>query len=73
MSSDCQGTCSRAPGPPTTKQNDDEISDRFRQLDPSRYPATVTVADELPVPLQEEFAFGLRLIVAGLERLAESR
>ena len=39
------------------------------ELDPSRYPATVAVADDLPVPLEEEFAFGLRLIVAGLEQL----
>jgi AcrR family transcriptional regulator len=56
-------------GSPTTKQDDDEISEKFRKLDPSRYPATVTVADELPVALQEEFAFGLQLIVVGLEGL----
>jgi hypothetical protein len=48
-----------------------ELSAAFHRLDPSRYPATVTVADELPVPLADEFAFGLRLIVAGLERLRE--
>jgi hypothetical protein len=41
----------------------------FRELDPSRYPATVAVADDLPVPLEEEFAYGLQLIVAGLERI----
>jgi AcrR family transcriptional regulator len=46
-----------------------ELSAAFHRLDPSRYPATVTVADDLPVPLEEEFAFGLQLIVAGLERL----
>ena len=46
-----------------------EVSAAFHRLDPSRYPATVAVADELPVPLDEEFTFGLRLIVAGLERL----
>jgi AcrR family transcriptional regulator len=51
-------------GPP-----DAELSARFRQLDASRYPATVAVADNLPVPLREEFAFGLRLVVAGLEGL----
>ncbi len=50
-------------------EQDAELSAAFRRLDPSRYPATVTVADDLPVPLEEEFAFGLRLIVAGLERL----
>jgi AcrR family transcriptional regulator len=46
-----------------------DISAAFHQLDPARYPATAAVADELPVPLTEEFEFGLRLIVAGLERL----
>ncbi|BCO49455.1 putative transcriptional regulator, TetR family protein [Mycobacterium intracellulare] len=48
-----------------------ELSAAFHRLDPSRYPATVTVTDELPVPLADEFAFGLRLIVSGLERLRE--
>jgi hypothetical protein len=48
---------------------DARLAAAFRELDPSRYPATVAVADELPVPLEEEFANGLRLIVAGLERL----
>lgn len=51
-----------------TAEGDVEASAAFHRLDPSRYPATVAVADELPVPLGEEFDFGLRLIVAGLER-----
>lgn len=46
-----------------------ELSAKFRELDPSQYPATVAVADHLPVPLAEEFAFGLQRIVAGLEVL----
>ncbi|ORA10181.1 TetR family transcriptional regulator [Mycobacterium arosiense ATCC BAA-1401 = DSM 45069] len=50
-------------------QRDAELSAAFHRLDPSRFPATVTVADDLPVSLADEFAFGLRLIVAGLERL----
>lgn len=50
-------------------RRDDELSAEFRRLDPSRFPATVTVSDDLPVPLADEFVFGLRLIVAGLERL----
>ncbi|OBJ66162.1 TetR family transcriptional regulator [Mycobacterium marseillense] len=50
---------------------DAELSAVFHRLDAARYPATVTVADELPVPLADEFAFGLRLIVSGLERLRE--
>lgn len=52
-----------------TDQPDAQVSAAFHRLDPSRYPATVAVADELPVPLEEEFAFGLQLIVDGLERL----
>lgn len=48
---------------------DAEVSAAFHRLDPSSFPATVAVADDLPVPLADEFAFGLRLIVAGLERL----
>ena len=52
-----------------SSRQDAELSAAFHQLDPSRYPATVAVADDLPVLLEEEFAFGLQLIVAGLERL----
>lgn len=55
----------------TTAGEQAELSAAFHRLDPSRYPATVTVADDLPVPLADEFAFGLRLIVSGLERLRE--
>ncbi|MEB4211252.1 TetR/AcrR family transcriptional regulator [Mycobacterium sp. 94-17] len=50
-------------------ERDAAMSAAFHRLDPSRFPATLTVADDLPVPLADEFAFGLRLIVAGLERL----
>lgn len=50
-------------------EQDAKLAKVFHRLDPSRYPATRAVADDLPVPLQEEFAFGLQLIVAGLERL----
>jgi AcrR family transcriptional regulator len=53
-------------------EQDSGISAAFHRLDPSRYPATVAVADELPIPLPEEFEFGLRLIVSGLERLPGS-
>jgi AcrR family transcriptional regulator len=38
----------------------------FRNLDPHQFPATVKVADSLPVPLEDEFAFGLDLIIDGL-------
>ncbi len=53
----------------TAAEHDAELTAAFHELDPSRYPATVAVADDLPVPLEEEFAYGLRLIVAGLEQL----
>jgi AcrR family transcriptional regulator len=55
-------------GSPTAYQHAG-LAAAFRELDPSRYPATVAVADDLPVPLEEEFAYGLQLIVAGLERI----
>lgn len=38
----------------------------FHNLDPSQFPATVAVADSLPVPFEDEFAFGLDLIIDGL-------
>lgn len=56
---------------PTAGERDGELAAAFHRLDATRYPATVAVADELPVPLTEEFGFGLRLIVAGLERLRD--
>lgn len=46
-----------------------ELSAKFHEMDPSQYPATVAASDHLPVPLAEEFAFGLRRIVVGLEAL----
>lgn len=42
------------------------IAGVFQELDSQLYPATVAVADHLPVPLQDEFTFGLDLIVNGL-------
>lgn len=42
------------------------ITQVFRDLNPDRFPATVKVADHLPVPLEDEFAFGLELIIDGL-------
>ena len=50
-------------------EQDAELAAAFHELDPARCPATLAAADDLPVPLEEEFAYGLRLIVAGLERL----
>lgn len=44
----------------------------FRSSDPSRFPATVAVADALPVPLEDEFTFGLELLLDGLSQLRNS-
>lgn len=48
------------------------LSARFRELDPSLFPATAAVADSLPVPLDDEFAFALELILAGLGQLRDN-
>ena len=60
------GFAMQVAGSATAEQHDAEVSAAFHRLDPARYPATVTVADELPVPLAAEFSFGLRLMMAGL-------
>jgi AcrR family transcriptional regulator len=50
------------------------VSQVFHNLDPRQFPATVKVADSLPVPLEDEFAFGLELIIDGLtQALATQR
>lgn len=46
--------------------SDAKLAQIFHDLDSNEFPATVTVADSLPVPLDDEFAFGLDLIVDGL-------
>ena len=46
--------------------DDAGLSQVFHKLDPRRFPATVKVADSLPVSLEDEFAFGLELIIDGL-------
>jgi AcrR family transcriptional regulator len=46
--------------------DDAKLTQTFHQLDPGLFPATVAVADHIPVPLDDEFAFGLELIVDGL-------
>jgi AcrR family transcriptional regulator len=43
-----------------------EVSAAFRDLDRSRFPAIIQVAGSLPVSLDEEFAFGLELLLEGL-------
>jgi hypothetical protein len=46
--------------------DDNRLAKVFHDLDPDQFPATVAVADSLPVPWEEEFAFGLELLVDGL-------
>lgn len=48
---------------------DSQLAGVFHGLDPQLFPATVTVADHLPVQLEDEFALGLDLIVNGLVQL----
>jgi TetR/AcrR family transcriptional regulator, tetracycline repressor protein len=49
--------------------DDAEVSLLFHKLDPATFPATHTVAEYLPVPLDEEFALGLELIIDGLAKV----
>ena len=44
---------------------------QFRALDRHLFPATAAVAKHLPVPLEDEFAFGLDLIIGGLAQLVD--
>jgi len=46
----------------------------FRRLDPKAYPATLKVAPYLSdIPLDEEFRFGLKLIIDGLDAARQPR
>lgn len=53
----------------STDEVDDnaELSARLRNLDSKDFPATLAVAHVLPVSIEDEFEFGLRLIINGLE------
>jgi TetR/AcrR family tetracycline transcriptional repressor len=46
-----------------------ELSRLIHKLDPETFPATHAVADHLPVPLEEEFALGLELMIDGLAKM----
>jgi AcrR family transcriptional regulator len=50
----------------TNSSGDVGLNQAFRELDRRRYPAIAKVSDHLPVPLDDEFAFGLDLIIDGL-------
>ncbi|NUP18938.1 MAG: TetR/AcrR family transcriptional regulator [Streptomyces sp.] len=49
--------------------SDAQASAVLHAADPSLYPATAAVADWMPVPLEDEFRFGLELVLDGLSRL----
>lgn len=51
--------------------SDTQTSAVFRATNPSLFPATAAVADWLPVPLEDEFRFGLELVLDGLGRLRD--
>jgi hypothetical protein len=48
-------------------------SSPFQNIDASRFPATARVARSLPVSLEDEFAFGLELILSGLTQLRRTK
>jgi AcrR family transcriptional regulator len=60
---------------PSNRENLDDagLAQVFHDLDPAQFPATVAVADSLPVPWEDEFAFGLELIVDGLTQALKRR
>ena len=43
-----------------------ETATGFDDVDAARFPATAAAAASLPVTLEDEFTFGLELIVTGL-------
>lgn len=63
------GFAAQQHGPGTPRSEDsDQLRDYYRRLDPARYPATTAAADDLTdVPLDDEFHFGLTLLLDGLE------
>lgn len=50
----------------TTPEESQDLRAFYSSLDPAHYPATVTSAPHLPGSLEDEFHFGLQLIVSGL-------
>jgi len=55
-----------------TARDESPPSDVFRGLDAAQFPATSSVAGSLPIPPQQEFSFGLELILRGLAELRTS-
>lgn len=48
---------------------DSALAEAFRDSGAESFPATAAVADFAPVPLEEEFSFGLDLLLTGLAQL----
>lgn len=55
------------------RENPERLSALLHGLDPSRFPATVAVADAMPIPIEEEFSFGLDLMIKGLSEAQKPR
>ncbi|MEU6803046.1 TetR/AcrR family transcriptional regulator [Streptomyces neyagawaensis] len=51
--------------------DDAELSAVFQSVDPALFPATVAVAESMPVPIEDEFSFGLELLLSGLAQLRD--
>ncbi|QII03810.1 TetR/AcrR family transcriptional regulator (plasmid) [Rhodococcoides fascians A21d2] len=54
----------------TQLRSEDQSGQRvatWTTLNIADYPASVTVASEVPIPLDEEFTFGLSMLIVGLE------
>ncbi|MFF5982064.1 TetR/AcrR family transcriptional regulator [Streptomyces olindensis] len=51
--------------------DDAESAAVFQSVDPDLFPATVTVAGVMPVPIEDEFSFGLELLIGGLAHLRD--
>ncbi|MGW3993135.1 TetR/AcrR family transcriptional regulator [Amycolatopsis sp. NPDC004772] len=49
----------------------ERASAHFHNVSPADFPATLAVADSLPIPLEDEFTFGLNLIIDGLRGFKE--
>lgn len=53
------------------RPDDTQAEAAFRSVDPDLFPATVAVAGVMPVPIEDEFSFGLDLLLIGLARLRD--
>ncbi len=55
----------------TGRLGDADLSAAFHAVDPDLFPATLAVAGSMPVPIEDEFSFGLDLLLSGLARLRD--